>query len=135
MAEIVSTEIAPAGVGLACALCWGDSSSPFGTGFTPDKVMVQVADIEKGPQWIPSDGEPPNGTYILDQNSACKYTFASALTDILLEWTSGQSDFLMVKGAVFQFVGIILSDCRLSFEGGLSPGLQSFQNGTAIVTL
>lgn len=66
----------PVPAGNACTNCWG-SGKPFGDGSTPDQIVVSVSGIVHGPNWIPANGEAPEGEFVADQlpGTPCQYLY------------------------------------------------------------
>lgn len=56
----------PVPAGELCSVCWGPGGI-FGDGPTPSQITVEIDGVSRGPNWIPADGEPPNGSFDLPQ--------------------------------------------------------------------
>lgn len=52
--------------GADCTQCWG-AGKPFGDGPTPKYITVLIAGVVKGPLWVSTDPELPNGSYFCKQ--------------------------------------------------------------------
>lgn len=127
------TLITPASVGQACALCFGDGKT-FGAIPTPSVVTVVFSDIEIGPAWVSGDGDPPNNSYRLRQNTPCLFqdTFDGQL--LALEWLSFLSRVQLTISSGVAFLSTTSNLCILTYENQLSGGSAKFINGGCEVT-
>lgn len=117
-----------------CAICWGPGK-PFGELPTPNEIIVTVTGVEKGPGWIPIDGDPPEGIFVLPQVGGglpCRFSkpvvpslFVFLLPDAVLV-------FGLVITAEFWFNGITSGACITVIENQLND---HFANGTAVITI
>ncbi len=64
----------PVPAGDPVGLCWGPDK-PFGDLETPESIFVVFSGILKGPNWLPGDALPPNGTYQLPQDPGVPVRF------------------------------------------------------------
>lgn len=117
--------------GILCVNCWGPGQS-FGPGTSPEFMSLASEGIEKGPSWVPGNGEPLNGEFTLTQRSVtpCVYrwdgngqerwqvAFGAASTVIIGRSFGGQQMFSEITG----------TECVDSFENQES---NFFVNGTA----
>lgn len=108
---VIPPDLPPVPAGDACTTCWGNGK-PFGVGETPSKMTVVIQDVEKGPDWIPFNGEPPNGTFELIQNPNVPCTFNGFTVGFLLQLSYGG------LFTVFQVIGFPLGGISFfGFEG------------------
>lgn len=126
--------IEPPAAGVGCAICWG-SGKPFGAGPTPSVLTVAVEGIEKGTGWVSGDGEPPNGTYRLDQLQPCGWTVTVGATTVTLIYFSNQSTARVRIGVIIALAADLTDICQLAYENQLSPVGAKFINGTFSVSL
>jgi len=119
----------PADSGFLCSNCWGVGKE-FGDIDTPEFITVIASGINKGPNWVVGDGEPPNGIYVLDQAGEflpCIFVFID--TDFVIDVRFSPSStvgFIQVNGSTFAYSGqsddpcglFILSNLNDHFTGG-----------------
>lgn len=108
--------VIPPGAGDPCAFCWGPGKT-FGDGDTPDQITVDVSGINKGPNWVPGDGEPPNSLYVLDQAGfglPCAYQWFEPGLSVAIEFAAAVTTaVIMVNGAVFALAGTSNEACDI----------------------
>jgi len=75
----------PVPAGDDCGICWG-IGKPLGDGPPPSQVIATFEGVEKGQYWIPGNGEPLDGDYVLTQgeNHPCWWVNYDVPGDI--EW-------------------------------------------------
>ena len=127
-------EIAPPPAGSFCPVCWG-SGKPFGAGPTPSKVTAIFSGIQKGDLWVAGDGEPPNGSFGLEQSLSCSFTFINNDVDILFD-LSGPGTILTADNPNgLSFDGAANDLCILAFIDTRSQTNTKFYGGQAEVVL
>lgn len=65
----------PTSAGTYCSTCWGPVNI-LGPAPTPRQVVLVYSGFEKGVDWVPRDGDPPDGEYTLWQSgfTACTWS-------------------------------------------------------------
>lgn len=129
---IFKMELDPVPAGDPCPICWG-LNKPFGPGQTPESVTVVIANVKKGPGWQPSDGEPPDGAFILDQTSGlpCNFFFFDASFFIIFVTDASISSLVIFTTDLTVFIfGSIGIQCQTFYENSLTD---PFIGGTATV--
>lgn len=128
----IPPDLDPVPAGDACSLCWGNSK-PFGVGDTPESVVVVIQDIEKGSTWMPADGEPPDGIFILTQigGTPCGYALFDADFSMFFNFGPVAAGFSIFDDTftifIFSGPGPI---CNTFFENTLTD---PFVGGTATI--
>lgn len=119
----------PVAAGDPCSVCWG-LNKPFGSGDTPESFEITFENIEKGPDWNPSLGEPIDGTFEVTQDviSPCIFrgdvvggggiliVFGESETTVIAFTIPGNSSFVGNTGPCIMVVGNNV--ISTSFEGG-----------------
>jgi len=121
--------VPPTNAGFPCAVCWG-TGKPFGDGETPDEIVIVVSGISKGPNWVPGDGEPIEGTFTIPQFTACDYRdpffpLGGFRIAFLVENTSVLWRFDEITA---YFAGVTANPCETIVSSVL---VDHFQGGTA----
>lgn len=124
----------PVPPGDPCDFCWGPGK-PFGL-VTPEELIITVTGIEKGPNWMPIDGDPPNGVFILSQPfPAVPCFFISPFVDprigIFFDVASTGVDGEVSSGEMF-FEALPAVPCLTVIENELDD---HFTGGTATITI
>lgn len=70
--------VPPVPSGNLCVSCWG-IGQVFGDNPTPSSLWVTYSGIDKGPLWNPSHGEPPDGSFLLQQHGFLNCLFLLAV--------------------------------------------------------
>lgn len=126
--------IDPVAPGELCVNCWG-LDGIFGNGPTPSQITVEIDGVAKGPNWVPEDGDPPNGTYDLPQfllGGPCLFLLEGGIN---LEVFFGPTNVVIsgFKAPGFSFFISAPSDpCVLVVGSNLND---HFTGGTATITL
>lgn len=118
-----------------CGICWG-LGKPFGGGDTPESIEVTFEGIEKGPGWIPGNGEPIDGTFTLDQLAAspCEFTDIPAPPfGIFVNFLNGITQVGGVSDTGFpSFFRSTNVSCSTVFANQL---VNRFINGSAVIRI
>lgn len=127
---VIPPDLPPVAAGNQCANCWGNGE-PFGVGETPESITVVIQDVEKGPAWMPGNGEPPNGTFILEQSPvvACWFNFVNVDYSMTLRFFPALTRFNVTQMpiAVLSF-NSVTGPCDTTHENGV---IAQFIGGTA----
>lgn len=127
------TIINPPPPGETCGVCWG-AGLPFGPGLTPSVIVAVFSGIEKGGLWVPADGDPPNDTFRLTQDSSCGFGFLSADEEIFFEFLTGITECLFAKQNQTAFSGVIQEPCQLRVLNDNSFATSHFFDGQVDIT-
>lgn len=122
----------PVPAGDSCTVCWGNGK-PFGVGETPDTVVVVIAGVEKGPGWMAGDGEPPNGTFDLEQLGGfpCRFIFQDDDRIVQIIFGPAAGVFQVINKPIFlQSFFAIGSECQTFFTNTVT---NEFVGGTATI--
>lgn len=129
---IFKMKLDPVPAGSACTLCWG-TDKPFGTGGTPSTVTVVIENVEKGPDWQPGFGEPPNGAFEFAQQGGipCRYIFGNAEFDMSLNFGPVSPEIDVLSLIIFSSAFFASGDnCQAFYENEVTD---FFINGTATI--
>lgn len=83
--------VPPAGSGDNCLNCWG-TGKIFGDGDTPDEIWLEFSGIQKGPNWVPADGEAIDGLFQLLQVPFSPCAYLASEIDWLIDCTFENND-------------------------------------------
>ncbi len=105
----------PTGSGVLCSSCWGPAKE-FGDIDTPEFITVIVSGINKGPNWVLADGEPPNSLYVIEQvvpALPCLFAFIDGGFVVDVRWQPSQVvAFIQVGSFEFAFSGSTANPCE-----------------------
>lgn len=124
----------PVAPGELCDVCWGFDKE-FGAVPTPSSITVEFDGIAKGPNWQPSDGDPPEGSFDLSQNLDFGPCFFTIRGDINVEVSFGLAITFVFgsKTGGFQFFSVQHDGiCATVMSSTLND---HFTGGTATVTI
>lgn len=128
---IVPGEV-PAGV--ACSNCWGIGKT-FGNVDTPSEIIMTVSGVNKGPDWVPFQGEPPNTVMTLEQvaGTPCRYDGSDGTNFGTVIFDAGET---VVIALSFRQQGGFINEnadlCALSITGNTSD---YFTGGSVVLQL
>lgn len=130
---IMGTKIDPGGDGVACPICWGTTSDPFGDDLPPKIMQVTFTGVQKGTGWHAGLPEPPDGVYSGEEDGACVW-FTRGDRGFFLKYSSGRSELRFFDDPAFQlFLAIPLEKCISDFVNQITNPAAEWFGGEAHV--
>lgn len=137
MSNVIPVKIPPTPVpaGDLCSLGWNETSN-FGRGPTPSEVEVEFSQIQKGPNWVPADGEPLNLLFSVPQFATAPCLFLLPIggvgsVSVQIGATTASMALLTPNGTP-SFLGFGIGQDALVVSNELSD---HFVGGVCVVTL
>lgn len=122
----------PAPEGFLCSECWGEGK-PFGL-LTPDRVVIRISGVEKGPTWIPARGLPVNDDFIcpqVDSISPCVFQGVIGLAYVNVAWGGGLTNIVAFTSTGYTYLAHVASGVCSTFKS--NELTLDFINGSAQV--
>jgi len=118
----------PVPEGTECSVCWA-LGKPFAGRKTPSSLLVSFSGVFLGPAWEPSDGDPIDGDFTLDQlpGYPCFFRYNENGLNIDLQYGASQSSIIAdldTVGLLFYSeppdpcLDFFTNDLFLKFSGG-----------------
>jgi hypothetical protein len=108
--------------GFLCNVCWG-VGKPFGPE-TPDRVLLRLSGVIKGPTWGVLDGDPENGDYYCDQQGVgfpCLFTYTVGAATASISWDiAGTFVAVFNSNGIQTFAHVIVGQCATSIDNELN---------------
>lgn len=127
--------LAPVPAGNLCVFGWGPVGI-FGRGPTPSQCNVHLENIQKGPLWVPADGEPFEGDFTLTQNAFAPCFFAKNIGGVDLIFVNfgvtAALVFVFAPNFSFMFNRNSVLNANLVYSNTVST---NFIGGTCVLTL
>jgi hypothetical protein len=126
--------IPPSPPGILCPVCWG-VGKPFGDPPTPENVVVEISGTNKGPEWLPVQGEPVSGSFTLSQlpGFPCTWRSSGGGVTVTYSFLGGDTSIFAVNSAGWPTFGSEGgSPCELE---AVHTDIPQFIGGTAKVTI
>lgn len=124
----------PVAPGFDCVSCWG-FEKPFGNVETPSSIDVEFDGIAKGPNWIPADGDAPEGSFTLpqfDEGFPCLFEDENAF-NISIGFLEGSTSVQASKSGGNSFFSTVTNQpCMTVIANDLDD---HFTGGTATITI
>lgn len=114
--------------------CWVDGR-PFAPGPTPEFITVRFSGILKSSGWSPSDGEPPNGDYVMDRTSSTGFERFPSLPVGFIIRTNGiyQISFWNDELATVEVFSGLDSGCQKVYQNLFDGVGEPFKGGTMTI--